>query len=299
MNMLRNFLALATAALLIMALSSNAAAQDSKDTKVGVAVSAVINGSPGIGTEVSEALGAALATMLKAEVIAGNNSQSRLPQAAQSETCLGDSACLVAAGKALGVDQLLMLIIIDSAQEVKVEATWVDVATGTTALRPAISASKSSDNMADHFLANAASLLPDIELRPQENNDLVVPPDNSVDNGSGFVTTGPVGPTPEGPGGRHFTSLSGGLAIGGGVLLGAGLGIAGYLASQCGFNKCDEEEGDQGALPAVADVTIGFGAAALVGAGVMYLLSDSGKESAPVALSLSGESVAFSYGGSF
>lgn len=304
MNILRNFALLAASALLVFALSSNAHAEKG-DTKVGVAVSAVINGSPGIGTEVSEALGAALESMLKVEVIAGNESQSRLPKAAQSETCLGDSACLVDAGNALGVKQLLMLIIINSAQGVKVEATWVDVANGTTALRPSISASKSSDNMADHFLANAASLLPGIELRPQEKNDVVVP-DPPDDTGTATIVPPLTEPTPETPSrGKHFTPLSTGLAIGGGALAVAWLGLVGYQASECGFDKCDidhpdpEDDEDVGSLPLVADVTAGLATAALVGAGVLYLLSDSGEESPPVAISVSSESVAFSYGARF
>lgn len=296
MNTLKNFVSLTASFFLFLVLSSNAHAEEG-DTKVGVAVSAVINGSPGIGIEVSEALGAALESMLKVEVIAGSDSQNLLLPAQQSETCLGNTVCLQDAGKILGVEQLLMLIIIESAQGVKIEATWVDVANGTTALRPSISTSKSSDDMADHFLANAAVLLHGIELRPQEKNDIVVadPPD---DPGTGTVVPPATGPTPETPSsGKHFTSVSTGLAIGGGVLFAASLGIGGYL-----WSACNSEQECSNSQMTIAHIATGMGivgGAAIVGAGVMYLLSGSVEESAPVAFSVSSESLALSYGGSF
>lgn len=292
MNNRRTNLSLALTALLVMSLQSFAHAED---TKVGVAVSAVINGSPGTGPEVSEALGVALETMLKADVIAGSKSQSLLPESARSETCLGNSACLVEAGKALGVDQLLMLIIIDSAQDIKVEATWVNVASGMTALRPSISASKSLDSMAELFLANASSLLPDIELRPTEKNDIAVP----VDDNSDGLFTNPTKETGSTRRGRHFTPLSTGLAIGAGALF-----VASTVTGVIQYAKCDNSftcpEGEESAaLTGTGTVLLSLGGAALVATGVVYFLSDSGEEAPPVAVSVSGESVGFSYGGRF
>ncbi len=289
-------LSLGIAMVLVMALNNFAHAED---RKIGVAVSAVINGSPGTGPEVSEALGAAIAAVLKAEVVAGTESQNLLPESARSETCLGDSDCLVAAGKAMGVDELLMLIIIDSAEEVKIEATWVDVASGKTALRPSISASKSSDSMAEQFAANAASLLPGIESRspvvdeepdPNAPVDPVDPIDSSVsgNNQPGVSTAG----------GHYMSPLATKLLIGGGIGIVAGLGYGVYRYSDCesSFNSC---EPGGGAVEVVADVAAIGGAIAVGLALRMYFTSDSTEEAPPISLSVSDEAVAFSLGGQF
>ncbi len=278
-----------------MTLNSFAQAED---RKIGVAVSAVINGSPGTGPEVSEALGAALETELKVTVIAGLESQNLLPEAARSETCLGDATCLVAAGKALGVDELLMLIIIDSAESVKVEATWVDIATGKTALREPISASKGSDSMAEEFAASATSLLPGIEVRapivddkpdpndPANNPDVVVPNPNLTKQ-----------PVVADEGGKHFTMLSGGLAAGGGLAVAISLGIGYSIYSNDDCEKSTNCDGK--GKSTAADVFLVGGAAALGGALYLYLTSDDSNEAPPVAITASGEAVGFTLGGQF
>jgi len=292
----RRSLCLAIAGLLVMTLSSFSHAED---RKIGVAVSAVINGNEGTGPEVSEALGAAIETVLKATVVAGADAQGRLPEAARSETCLGDSACLVSAGKALGVDELLMLIIIDSEEDVKVEATWVDVATGKTALRPSISVAKSSDAMAELFLANASSLLPDVELRPVDN--VVVPPEetNSGDftNNTGDLNNGAQQDTGSGgdhyftPWTKNFAYASGGL-----LLLSGGLGVVRWVGCDKSFKKCDD--GHTG-LDTAADTILAASAVSLGIAVYLYLDSDTLEKAPALSISATDESMGFVYGGSF
>jgi hypothetical protein len=283
-------------ALVVMTLNSFAHAEE--DKKIGVAVSAVINGSPGTGPEVSEALGAALATTLKATVVAGAEAQALLPESARTETCLGDSACLVEAGKALGVDELLMLIIVDSVEEVKVEATWVNVNSGKTALRPSISASKAGDSMAEQFAASASSLLPDIEVRVQVAEDTsepledvgTPPPDTSTTTG-GAVTSQSSG--------RQMSSLSKQLFIGGAVALGASLGYGAFRRSECGsFSECDPAD-DRPGLDAAADVVGVAGVLSLSVATYLFFSSSSSEGPAPVSVNVSGEAVGFSMGGRF
>jgi hypothetical protein len=296
MHNIRRSLCLALAGLLLMTLSTFSHAEE---RKIGVAVSAVINGNEGTGPEVSEALGAAIETVLNATVVAGGDAQSRLPEAARSETCLGDSACLVAAGKALGVDELLMLIIIDSEEDVKVEATWVDVATGKTALRPSISVAKSSDAMAELFLANASSLLPDVELRPVDN--VIVPPDetNSSDftNNTSDLNNGGQQDTGSGKG-KYWSNKA--LAFGGAGL--ASVAISGALGykryKNCGSNRkgCDD-----GFVPldAVADGFLVVGLISMGYAAWLYRDSDSEEKTPALSVSATDESLGFVYGGSF
>ncbi|MBL4636220.1 MAG: hypothetical protein JKY56_20335, partial [Kofleriaceae bacterium] len=95
-----------------LSFSSTAHSQN-PEKKVGVAVSAVINTDIETAIEVSAALGKALRKRLEVTVISGAEAQSLLPASARAEDCLGDTTCLTAAGRALGVDELLMLIIVD------------------------------------------------------------------------------------------------------------------------------------------------------------------------------------------
>jgi hypothetical protein len=295
MDNIRPNLCVAIAALLVMTFTSISHAQD---RKIGVAVSAVINGSPGTGPEVSEALGAAIETVLNATVIAGNDSQNRLPEAARSETCLGDSACLVAAGKALDVDELLMLIIIDSEQEVKVEATWVDVATGKTALRSSISVAKSPGAMAEAFLANASNLLPDVELRPEEQD--LVPPDvtdNSNSNNTGNLTNTGQQDTGSGGRGRHLTTTTRYMLYGGGALIAVSGVMGGIRLIGCGGKTCEEEKTN---ADYAADSLLGVGAVSVTIAGLHYLFWSKSDEEAPaVSVTATDDSLGLVYGGRF
>ncbi len=310
MHNIRRSLCLAIAGLLVMTLSSFSHAED---RKIGVAVSAVINGSTDdTGTEVSEALGAAIETVLKATVISGTEAQNLLPEAARSETCLGDAACLVAAGQRLGVDELLMLIIIDSAQEVKVEATWVNVATGKTALRRSISAAKSSDAMAELFLANASELLPDVELRPQEKDpDPIDPIDNGTGNGANntgdLTNNGGQTDTGSGGGGRYVSTTTLAVGIAGGVML---LGATGLLIErivECGGGGCDEsldaegkkkENFSKGKNTAADALAVG-GALTLTIAYFLYRNSESETQAPAVSVTATDDSLGFVYGGRF
>lgn len=290
----RRSLCLAIAGLLLMTLSTFSHAEE---RRIGVAVSAVINGSPGTGPEVSAALGAAIETVLNATVLAGSESQSLLPEAARSETCLGDAACLVAAATTLKVDQLLMLIIIDSEDQVTVEATWVDKASGDTALRPSISSSKSSAAMAELFLANAATLLPDVELRPKDED--VKPIENTTtDNTNNTGDLVNSGQQDTGERDRHWSNKA--LAFGGAGLV--SMGISGALGYKR-FKDCDSSTSgcDDGFVPldAVADGFLVVGLVSMAYATWLYIDSDSEEKAPAVSVSATDKSLGLVYGGRF
>tara|TARA_R110002096_G_scaffold44526_13_gene120537 strand:+ start:126995 stop:127888 length:894 start_codon:yes stop_codon:yes gene_type:complete len=287
-------LVLFSAGLLPLA-SSLAHAQD--ETKVGVTVSAVINAESSVGIKVSAALGKALGETLNVTVLAGADAQARLPEAARSETCLGESSCLVSAGKALEVDQLLMLIIVGVGDELKVEATWVDVASGETALRPGITTGETPSAMRAAFTANAQELLPGVAERTTNTTTsptITTPLDTTVTPGTEPVRD----PKPKGDEGNGTAKV---LMYGGGALLGVGAGYFFYqLAATCdGSLDCPEDNYSKGRDVAF-DVVGVVGAVALSAGLFMHLTADD-KEAAPgpVGLNIGSDSFRVSYGGNF
>lgn len=291
------FLVLFSAGFLSLA-SSSAHAQG--ETKVGVTVSTVINADQSVGEKVSTALGKALGETLSVTVLAGADAQARLPEAARSETCLGESSCLVSAGKALEVDQLLMLIIVGVGDELKVEATWVDVASGETALRPGITTGETAVAMRAAFTANAQELLPGVAERTTNTT----PPPNSGTLPDTIVTPGtePVRvPAPQSDKGNGTAKL---LMYGGGALLGGWLAYGAYQRfSVCdGFgDSCDASSYSSSTNLAVDLIAGGLGTAAL-SAGLYLYLTNDGDEApkpSPVVFNVGSDSLQLSFGGNF
>ncbi len=270
------------------------AQEESAKVRVGVTVSAVINAKPHLGPRVSAALGKIVGETLNADVLAGPEAQARLPDNARSEACLGDSACLVAAGKALGVDQLLMLIIVGVGEELKIEATWVDVATGETALRPGITTADTDDSMRVAFTAKASELLPTIGPRETTTPTVTTPkdpPKNIVEP----PTTTPK-PVVKKESKSKLPSL---LVIGGGAMLGSALAYGGYQwAVDCefSFGKC--QSSDKGGVNTAFDVVGALGTVAL-SAGLYMVLTADDEEAAPVGFNIGDESFQVTYGGRF
>ncbi|MCP4449485.1 MAG: hypothetical protein GY811_29745 [Myxococcales bacterium] len=258
-------LALFTIAPLLGGTGMVNAQTDAPEIKIGVAVSTVINAKPHWGPRVSAALGKALGETLSAQVLSGPDAQARLPEEARSETCLGDAACLLSAGKALGVDQLLMLIIVGVGDELEIKATWVDVATGDTALRPGITTADTADAMRAAFAAKAQELLPDVSVRASASTTA--------------STTAP--------------------GAGTGVGSGTGSNPHNVGATKCsdGPRSCESGYED----PIALDIVTGGLATVALSAGLYMYFSGDEKEqtAAPVGLSVGSDSFQVSYGGSF
>lgn len=293
---LRNLAIILLAAAATPMVAGDALAQEqSSNVKIGVTVSAVINAKPHVGPRVSAALGKALGETLSAQVLAGPDAQARLPEAARSETCLGESSCLVSAGKALGVDQLLMLIIVGVGDELKIEATWVDVATGETALRAGITTADTDDAMRAAFQAKASELLPTVSLRPSETTSpkTVTPLDPETAN-----------PLPIEAAPAQTASKSSApslLMIGGAAMLGASVIYGGYqFAVDCEFAFGECQSSDKGGVNTAFDIVGAVGIVALSAGAFMYFTgSDEAAKPSPVALNVGSESFRLSYGGRF
>ncbi len=286
---------------------------DSRDTKIGVTVSAVINAKPQVGPRVGAVLGKALGETLKASILSGPDAQARLPEEARSETCLGEATCLVSAGKALGVDQLLMLIIIGVGDELKIEATWVNVATGETALRPGITTADSDDALWAAFTSKASELLPGVTTRASDSTGTAsntgtagttgttgTTSNSNTSTGSGASVNSTVPSNQPATSGNRTAKI---LMIGGGVAVAGYLGYGAYRLSQCGeiFGCKDDPATDRFGQDLTVDVLLGgLGTVALSAGLYMYLSSDEEAASpAPVGFNVGSDSFQLSYGGSF
>lgn len=283
----------------LVPLATNLAHAQDGETKIGVTVSAVINAQPHVGPRVSAALGNALRETLIAQVLAGPDAQARLPEAARSETCLGESSCLVSAGKALEVDQLLMLIIVGVGDELKIEATWVDVSTGETALRPGITTADTDAAMRAAFTAKAKELLPGVEARATTTvvtpTDVTKPPEgNGNTGGGGSLLT---------PKTKSDTGTAKLLMYGGGALVAGWVGYGGYqlIDRDWSFDCPASETCTRGRDVAIDIVLGGLGTAALSAGLYMYLSADGEEAPAPspVGFNVGSDSLQLSYGGRF
>ncbi len=275
-----------------LSFSSTAHSQNA-EKKVGVAVSAVINTNLETGIKVSAALGKALSKRLEVTVVSGAEAQTLLPAAAQAENCLGDTACLTAAGQALGVDELLMLIIVDIGGNYKIEATWIDVKSGDTALRPAIDAPTSADLLSKSLENQVGTLLPDAALRmidapvepPTKHDDLVEKDPQEV--------TAPTVKSEKSWNGTSKALLWGGVAA---VAIGASrftFRLIDCKGFETGMN-CSKKSG----IDSAADVVGTLGVISITAAVYLYLSSEE-TETIPVAFGVQKDSVAFTYQGRF
>ena len=266
--------------------------------KVGITVAATINGPESLGVQVSEALGASLLERFDIEVVAGANAQATLPAIARSEQCLGDSACLVEAGKALGVDELLMLIVVDVGDQVKVEATWVEVSTGKTALRTAIDAHQAAELMAKDFEAQAKLILPDAPEKQVAVDPVEVPDEKGNEGDGNKALNGMEKPIVTKTRGRQWTPLSKGLLLGGGAAVGISLLYGGYHLIECGGTECSEDKSRPGADQAF-DIVGGLGVVSVSVASFLYFTSEEEAEQLPVSLDLRSDRVGVTFGGRF
>ncbi len=288
--------------LTLVTLLWSTATASAEDKKIGVAVSAVINMSPSAGTTVSRNLGLAIQESIAVQsVVYGRESQALLPRSARDESCLGDTVCLIAAGRALMVDQLLMLIIVDIGENYKVEATWVDVSTGQTALRPPLDIPKEASLMSRSFQANIKTLLPNaqprqVEVAPPKDIHVTPPPQEIPGNtNTSYTQTPTITPTLSK---RHWTPTSKLLFYGG--LVGTTLAISygGYRYLDCKGSKTGEKCSTNEGADKFVDV-VGFTSGAVAATGLLLYYFSEDKEKAPVALDLTSTSAGLTYQGAF
>jgi hypothetical protein len=151
------------AALFCTVAVPEAAAQSPQ--RIGVVVTTAVNMKEGEVDEMAAALGQALEQSLGVVVTAGPETRRRLPAAGLAEGCMADSACRFDLGERLDADELLMLVVARVGSRVQVDATWIDVASGKLASRPAVVLEGDADRAAV-FRDAAQTLLPHLQPVP-------------------------------------------------------------------------------------------------------------------------------------
>lgn len=170
----------------------------------------------------SQDLADALKSELVIEAIGGLEVRRKLPADGVPPDCVATPACIEDVAQRLGANQLLFVVMVDTGGSgaVQIDTTWVDVATGNSASRPAIDIAVLTEAKS-RFAAAATQLLPDAPVRPKP-----VP-------GGGIGNTTMTDEVP-----RHFTTASyvtAGLAV-----VGLGVGVGFGLRARSQFNDCDQ-----------------------------------------------------------
>lgn len=262
-------------ASLVVAGAAPAAAESER--RVGVVVTTVVNVSEDQARELASTLGEVVHERLVVDVITGAETERRLPPGGVPAGCVADDDCRQDLGRRLDAEELLLLVVVGAGARIKVDPTWVHVASGKITSRPAIEIPPGADVRA--LLAGAApTLLPHLDARNQERRgpDVVV------------VTSG----ASTGQGGRRLgppTLIAAGVSAG--ALIGASIFA---LSSRRKFDTLDEDDcrrspcdkGDIDSLrrdTILADVFFGAAVVAAGAAVSLYLLDDGVAPASPAA----------------
>jgi hypothetical protein len=248
---------LALVAVLWAALLPEAAAQSPR--RIGVVVTTAVNLDESEADELTAALGQALEQSLGVVVTAGAETRRRLPLGGLPAGCVGEAACRTDLGERLDADELLMAVVARVGERVQIDITWVDVASGKVASRPAIVLEGGADRTA--MLRGAGqALLPHIQPVPAAGE----PPKRD---------TPPAIEPPARRSERHMTTgawIAGGLGV---IALGGALGL--------GYRSMDLHDKDRAAdrdtlrtNNTIADGLGVVGVVAGVTAVVLYLSSE-------------------------
>ncbi|HVV86527.1 MAG TPA: hypothetical protein VHE35_25895 [Kofleriaceae bacterium] len=229
--------------------------------RVAVVIDLVASVAPDRAASLGEALADALQRELDVDAIGGGDVERRLPAGGVPDDCLATPACIADLGSRLDANQLLFLSIAQVGGTARIDATWVDVASGLAVSRPRIDLDADT-RAAEVFSAAAQRLLPDAPRRLEQ-------------------TKGPRGPH------HHMTGLTwalGGVAV---AALGGGVGIG--LAARGTYDRCDrdpdscDDDTRSGIRThaVIADALFATALAGAVTATVLYLRSNDRRDEAP------------------
>jgi hypothetical protein len=234
--------------------------------KVAVVPGIAVNLDSARVDALSQDLADALTSELDIDAVGGLEVRRQLPAEGLPPDCLTTPSCVSDVSKRLGASQLLFVVMVDATGSgaVQVDSTWVDVASGKSASRPAIDLPTIADAKT-RFAAAAKLVLPDAPVRPK------IKP-----NGGGGIGT----MSPEIP--RHMTPAA--YVTAGVAVVGMGFGIGFGLAARSRFNKCDEpmacskdEQDSVRTRTIIADVGFLVGIGGIVATSILF--ATSGKES--------------------
>lgn len=274
--------------LVIGVLVATATLAEADRLKVAVVPGIAVNLDSARVDALGQDLADGLAAELDVDALGGLEVRRKLPAEGLPPDCLTTPSCVADVAQRLGANQLLFVVMVDATGSgaVQVDSTWVDVALGKSASRPAIDLPTIADAKA-RFAAAARTLLPDAPVKPAP-----VPV-----GGGGGIGIGTM--TPEVP--RHMTTPAYVAAAVGAVGLGVGIGFG--LAARSQYNRCDApmacSKGEQDEVrtrSVIADVGFVVGIGGLVASGILFVTS--GKESRLV-VSPTTDGVALSASGRF
>jgi hypothetical protein len=276
----------------LAALAGPARAAESP-RRIGIVVSTAVVVTPEEARALAVTLGEALTEELKVEVIAGEETERRLPATGLPEDCVAKPDCRSDIARRLDADELLFLVVIKVGKKIQIDPTWTDAATARVTSRAKVEIGEKDDPM-QVFRKSAKALLPHIRVG-KTGPDIVV------------ITPGQGG-TP-----RHMTKpawialgVSGAALVGGAVFgIQARSKYNDLEAMGCKIgevtNPCPQSEIDSLRNKAlIADVFFGVSAAAAITTLVFYLRSDSDAvEPSPVKVAPTAGGVTFEIGGRF
>src|SRR5687768_9997594 len=138
--------------------------------KVAVVPGIAVNLDSARVDALSQDLAIALASELDVDAIGGLEVRRQLPAEGVPADCFATPACVADVARRLGVNQLLFVVMVDATGSgaVQMDSTWVDVASGKNASRPAIDLPTINDAKS-RFVSAATQLLPDAPVRPKQN----------------------------------------------------------------------------------------------------------------------------------
>ena len=257
-------------ALVVMLAAVSATAQPAPvaaRARVAVVIDLSANLSVARASELGSALADALQRELDVETLGGDDVERRLPPGGVPEGCIADRACIADLGARLDASELLLLSVVELDGDVRIDATWIAVATGLAVARPRIDLDDDT-RAGEVFAAAAPRLLPDAPRRATEH-------------GGGPPTT----PGPR----RHLTA---GSAVAGGVAVAALAGGVGFgLSARASYDRCERDpDGCDGAArdgigtrALVADLLVAGAVVGAATAAILYLRSADHGEAQPLA----------------
>jgi hypothetical protein len=137
--------------------------------RVGVVVQLAVNVDGDRADALSGALADALDRELMVDAVGGADASRALPGGAVPEECLGKADCVKDIASRLDASQLLFLVLVQVGDDVQVDASWVDVASGNVVARPRVTLSHADEAQAvSAFASHATRYLPDAKPRKVE-----------------------------------------------------------------------------------------------------------------------------------
>jgi hypothetical protein len=184
--------------------------------KVAVVPGIAVNLDAARVDALSQDLADALRTELDVDAVGGLEVRRQLPPALPPD-CVANRACIADVARRLGAQQLLFVVMVDTGTggAIQVDSTWVDLAAGRSASRPAIDIAAVADARS-RFASAARELLPDAPVRPK------------LSAGLGRMTT---------PVSRHLTVPS--YVTAGATAVGLGVGIGFGLSARSKYRSCE------------------------------------------------------------